>query len=281
MGLDKGKMPIANDGGRMLPRSGQARSLLAAIEAEIIPRLVVQNNTDPDGSPLSCLSPREISPAEQEKFLSHILASRPREASLIAFGLLNRTSGIEAVFSDLLTWTARRLGTMWETDECSFTDVTVGLCHLHEILHRVSEAGRSPSLATRGQQLSAFICPMPGDQHAFGALMAAECFREEGWIVHHETPLTIGDLLSLVAQNSFDVIGLSCGKDQDKGQLGRLVQLVRAASINQSALVMLGGRFFLDHPELGYEAGADLVAADGFDAAKAARSRLARAGTDC
>ncbi len=218
--------PAASDGA---PPFRDPGAIIAAIEHEIIPRLVRAGGILPMVSQLPGFEPARVTRSDQEVFLGHILSSRAQEASAMALRLLARGAGAEAIFSSLLTWTARRLGALWEADECSFTDVTIGVCHLQGILHHVSETIEQPALAGRQRTPSAFISPAPGEQHAFGALMVADCFRQDGWIVHCEAALSLEELLAAVSEQGFDVIGLSFARDLDPAGLASQIAAVRAS----------------------------------------------------
>ena len=45
---------------------------------------------------------------------------------------------LELLFLRLLAPAARRLGELWEGDLCTFTDVTIGLSHLQQVLRELS-----------------------------------------------------------------------------------------------------------------------------------------------
>ena len=52
--------------------------------------------------------------------------------SLIAQGFSQ-----ESIFLDLISPAARHLGALWDSDLCSFTDVTCGLANMHHVIYRL------------------------------------------------------------------------------------------------------------------------------------------------
>ena len=56
--------------------------------------------------------------------------------------LLARRVTPSAVYLDLLTPAARQLGAMWDEDRCDFTQVTVGLMRLQQVM-RADQPRRS------------------------------------------------------------------------------------------------------------------------------------------
>lgn len=259
----------------------QAERVFSVIQAEIIPRLVLARQSYHRTVPPLSLYPQPILESDKEAFLNDVLNGSASDATDLARSLIVRGAPVESVFIDLLAWSARRLGEYWNEDLCTFTDVTIALCRLHEVLHQISEStGASPKLTT-GTEHSILVSSVPGDQHVFGALMVAESFRRDGWIVRCEPGSNNDKLSAKVAKDAFDVVGLSCACDRDKYELADLIKSVRTNSYNRATIVMVGGRLFIEHPELAIEVGADLVAQDGPSAVELARNRLAIARGDC
>lgn len=261
--------------------SAQAEQVFTAIQAEIIPRLVLAKQAYRRTRPSPIVSPQPISDAERELFLDHVLRGGAAEAAALAKSMILRGTPIESVFVDLLAWSARRLGEYWTEDLTTFTDVTIGLCRLHEILHQVSEAGAPSSKQAAIDAHSILVTSAPGDQHVFGALMVAESFRRDGWIVRCEPGSDADKLRGAVARERFDMVGLSCACDRDRSDLTDTIRIIRKSSINPATVVMVGGRLFSEHPELAKEVGADLLAHDGVSAVELARNRLANTKGGC
>lgn len=259
----------------------EAEQVFTAIQAEIIPRLVLARQSYQRPAPLPALYPHPISDSDKEVFLDYVLTGGASDATALAKDLIFKGTPVESVFVDLLAWSARRLGEYWTEDKCTFTDVTIALCRLHEVLHQISEASGASTVPVAGVSSSILVSSVPGDQHVFGALMVAESFRRNGWAVRCEPGNDTAKLKTAVAREPFDVVGLSCACDRDKAELTDLIRTVRTNSLNPSAIVMVGGRLFLDHPELADEVGADLLAQDGAAAVQLARNRLANTKGGC
>lgn len=174
----------------------------------------------------------------------------------------------EALCLDLLAPAARLLGFLWEEDLCTFTDVTVGLFRCQQLLQRMSD--RAPA----GPEIerSALFATVPGEQHTFGVLMAADAFRREGWRVVTETDSSAAGLARLAATDGFDLIGLSVGNDRDPADLRALIARLRTTSLNPGVKVMVGGRFFDVNPHLVAMVGADGGAQDAAASVRAAES---------
>ena len=118
------------------------------------------------------------------------------------------------------------------------------------------------------------FAPAPGEQHNFGVLILDEFFHRAGWDVWttpSATPEAIGEM---VERESFEIAGLSISCDAFLAELASLIATIRRVSRNQSIAVMVGGRLFLDRPELVTAVGADGMATDGRQAVRLAETLL-------
>ena len=151
---------------------------------------------------------RPITPEEVARFA--LLPLRLEAASLIeeVDAFLADGASVETICLGLLAPAARRLGEMWERDECDFLDVTMGLWRLQEVMRDI--AARSPAVPG-GITLpyTALFSPMPGDHHNFGTLMIEEVFARAGWRSEALVKPERRELLDRVARKPFDVVGLT------------------------------------------------------------------------
>ena len=238
--------------------------LVSTLEGEIIPRLMLARRHG--ARTASDLHPgRQPDAADVAAFTKLLLTSDASVARGFVETLRAQHVSLESVFLDLMAPAARELGRLWEEDLCDFTEVTLGLCRLHQLLRELSPVfAGDPTLA--GQTRRALLVPAPGENHTFGLSLVVEFFRRAGWDVCSEYPATSGDLAAIVRGEWFAVVGLSVGCENRLDQLASSVRAVRRASANRDVGIMVGGRVFIDHPELVSLVGADATASDGRDA---------------
>jgi MerR family transcriptional regulator, light-induced transcriptional regulator len=241
--------------------SAMAR-LLQTIEGEIIPRLLLAHQ---GAAGARATEGRADAVAETEdvaEFARLVVQHDIAVATQYVQALLARGLSLERVYLDLLAPTARLLGEWWKEDLRDFTEVTSGLCRMHQLLHEFSSAFLSESQPmARGHRV--LLTPMPGEQHTFGLIMVGEFFRRSGWDVWDMYPTSDADLLALVKSQSFAVIGISLSCGTRMSSLPQLIRAVRSASRNPAIGVMVGGTPFVGHPELVLSVGADCTATDG------------------
>lgn len=259
------------DGWRGSPAFGQpgqaqtvddcASSLLRTIEAEIIPRLMLAHrqpvNDDSMPAPMA-----EPSAAEQVAELTEIILRRD---ALTAQNYVQarRAAGltVERLYLDLLAPVAQRLGAMWDADLCDFTQVTVGLWRLQQIVHEHSPAFQRERPA-RAPGRRALLVAAPGSQHTLGLLMVGEFFRRAGWQVVGDPTVTIALAVTDAAAHHFDVIGLTVGSECHVDAVASAILTLRKASLNPAVVVMVGGPVVALRPDFVERVGADATAPD-------------------
>ncbi|AXU17889.1 cobalamin B12-binding protein [Novosphingobium sp. THN1] len=197
------------------------------IEEQIIPRLLLAHSSGvPKGRVTGTLS---VDPSDAASFASLPLDLDAEELLEVVEGFIARGIAIESIFVDLLAPSARRLGQHWEEDECDFLDVTMGLWRLQEVMRQV--ALRFPADDSDGDRArSALFSPMPGDRHALGTLMIEEVFARAGWQTEALIEPKRKELLQIIAERHFDVIGLTVSCDCTNANLSDLICSIRSVS---------------------------------------------------
>lgn len=244
-----------------LDENGQLshESINAIIEVDIIPRLLMAHSSG--GFPKKVEESCEIAPSDANRFamlpLTHEAAGLLEEVDTF----LEKGVGVDAIYLDLLAPAARRLGELWEEDECDFVDVTMGLWRLQEVMRDV--ARRSPRVVdplTRPR--SALFAPMPGDQHSFGAIMIEDVFARAGWKSEVLPRPERRELLDSVSHRAYDLVGLTLSRDCPSSALSNLVRAIRSVSANPNVSILIGGRMVNQNPAIVAEVGADGTGAD-------------------
>lgn len=236
--------------------------LAKTIELEVIPRLMlsfkatesVRKGRRPKS--LTC-SPAEISEFARISVNHDVTVAQAFVDSMVAQG-----ASMETVFTQLLAPAARRLGELWESDAYTFSDVTVGLSRIQQLIHKLSPAFEAESEAPM-KNYSALLMPMPGEHHSLGILVVEEFFRRAGWNVWTATNATEAEVATLVRQEHFDTVGISVTCQVDLDKLHHLILEIRRASLNKQLMVIVGGRVFSENPQYAQVVGADATDVDG------------------
>ena len=238
-------------------------SINAIIEGEIIPRLLMAHAAGV-GAPITrrAKSVTKISSSSAQRFA--LLPLSVEVAGLIdeVEAFIDEGVSVEAIYLDLLAPAARKLGEMWETDECDFVDVTMGLWRLQEVMRELSN--RMPVLpgTVHLNASRALFAPMPGDEHSFGAIMLDEIFARAGWSSQVITQPLRKELLDAVSKEAFDVVGLTLSRDCPSSAIKNIIRAMRSVSRNPNLSILIGGHMINQNPAIVAEVGADGTGAD-------------------
>jgi methanogenic corrinoid protein MtbC1 len=174
-------------------------------------------------------------------------------------------TSLEDIYLHLLTPVARKLGEMWEEDESSFTEVTIALWRIKQLMYDLSPIFQQYAEQGKGGS-SIMLVPLPGSQHNLGLFMVSEFFAKSGWRIWGELAATEEDIVSMAENEWFDIVGLSASVREQFPQLKELIQKIKAKSKNPKVGVIIGSPVFNQFPELVDDLGADMVGIDAEDA---------------
>jgi methanogenic corrinoid protein MtbC1 len=239
--------------------------LTAAIESEIIPQLASGLRGIPrDAADRKTRKTRSRAPFDRaaiERFARLVLSADIGAARAHVGALLQAGIEIESVYLSLLTPAARQLGVMWETDACTFVDVTVGLARIHTLM-RDHLPGFHRNGTDEANGFSVLLTPAADEQHTFGLAMVAEFFRRSGWDVESNVAVSDRELARIVAGRSISLIGFSASCTDRLDALAETIDVARRNSRNPAIGVIVGGNAFLRDPRLVARIGADAMVSD-------------------
>ena len=269
---------------RAVPRDDVSQSqmgwLLSTIETDIIPRLLASHRAAPVAlarpTPAALRAPAAAAVPDADtvpKLAALILANDAGAATAFVRAIQAGGVPLEVVYLEVLAPVARHLGMLWEDDLCDFTQVTVALWRIQQLMYEFSPAFQDD---THGVNLHrSMLVPVPGSQHTLGLLMVAEFFRRAGWVVWGDPSAHAEDLVQAARTQWFDLVGFSVGTEAQLGALAQVIRSIRKASLNPQISVMVGGPVFVAHPHLVAQVGADATAADASKAVACAAALLA------
>jgi methanogenic corrinoid protein MtbC1 len=263
------------------PTLERLERLERTIQNELVPRLMTSHRVGPVSPAMAAAAARVLSEADVAAFVAAVRSQDDTRGAQFIRGVLAEGATVEAVYLDLLAPSARRLGDMWDNDECDFVEVTVALGRMQRLLRDLSQVflAESGHAAPVGNIL---LTCVPGEQHTLGIIMVGEFLLRDGWRVLVGAPWTDGDLLNMVATEWYDVIGFSVGTENRLSVLRRDIRRLKQASRNPNIQIMVGGQLFAEDASLAEQVGANAIATDAREAPVIARSLLpaARAGAD-
>jgi methanogenic corrinoid protein MtbC1 len=255
-----------------------AKTLFQLVEVEIIPRLMLAHKARKSSEHRASEPDVAVSAEEHERFLTLVLSDTSTATRRFVDELLQRGISHDALFLDLLPRAAQRMGELWDEDQCDFSDVTLGLCRLHEVVREHSVVHDGVSAQVSGNAPRVLLATACADQHVLGVVLVAEFFRRAGWRVWSEPGAFRSQLAAILSEESFDVLGLSAACNVSPDDLSNEIEIFRKASVNRSLRILIGGRLVLERPELIARVGADGGAGDASAAPVTAKELLMRPG---
>ena len=213
-------------------------------------------------------------PTEYEAFTQFCVKGDSLKANGIVDALMDSGLSQERIFLELITPAARQLGVLWDQDLCDFTQVTCGLAIMHQTIYRLGYESPAKPREEGGSERVMLACA-PGSQHFLGLTIVADFFRKAGAEVVMEISSTESELQRAVANEWFDVVGISVALEAQLPALPALIQHVRESSGNPKILVVLGGPVFLRKEFSPQTLGADAIFTDAREAVGAVK-RLVR-----
>ncbi len=209
------------------------------------------------------------------EFIRALLAPEEERVTRFVERLLEAGATPQGVFEDLFTPAARLLGQFWETDDCSFYEVTVGTGRIQRMVRELSHR----FLADRsfpGSSGRILLGCAPGEQHSLGLAILAEFFVRDGWDVHLTTGVGSDGLLDKVRESEYNCVGLSVSAIDKAAVLKREIQMIRQVSRNRDIRILVGGNIITTDPGEARRVGADGYALDAAGAVHEARRLMAQ-----
>jgi MerR family transcriptional regulator, light-induced transcriptional regulator len=249
-------------------------SLVKTIEGNILP-LIIEQHLDsslPENFPV----PQKINQQAVAELTQLVLQEDARVSVDYVKEFHASGTSLEDIYLMLLTPVARKLGQMWEDDESSFTEVTIALWRIKQLMYDLSPLFQQ--YAENGKKGSSImLVPLPGSQHNLGLFMVSEFFAKAGWRIWGELAATEEEIVFMAGNEWFDIVGLSASVREQFPQLQELIQRIRASSKNPKVGIIIGSPVFNQFPELVDTLGADMVGIDAEDALEKATFYVERA----
>lgn len=249
--------------------------LLSLIDTVLVPKLIAA---------LPLVSATLPLPYPQATALTRLLIAADPAAAFALVGAMHEAGGsLPVLATRLLEPAARGLGTLWQADDCSEVEVTLGLMRLQGFIRRLHLDVASAAPVASLHAPVVLVVPQPGEQHLLGATLDAELLWRAGWNPQVDFPTTSGALDALVASTWVDALDVSLStafrREQRLPQLSETIAHARLASLNPGLVVVVSGRVFTEPGEAtavalaGSEVGADAS----FGSAAQAESMILRA----
>lgn len=205
-----------------------------------------------------------------QRFIRILLSHDEQAAQAFATELLERGVSTERLYEGLFAQSARAMGEMWASDDCTFYDVTLGTGRIQRLIREFSHQFLADYLYP-GSTGRLLLCSAPDEQHSLGLAVLAEFFVRDGWDVHVGPGIGSEALLDRVRDSDYHMIGFSVAVTSRISKLQQDIRRARQVSRNRDIKVMVGGSLITEDPTLAERIGADGYAIDAASAIVEAR----------
>ncbi len=185
-----------------------------------------------------------------------------------------RTGGMSAdmLYFGYIADAVAMLGTRWEQDEATISEVIIGAGRVYGILREL----RGVFLAERlpySAGAEALFAQVPGEIHTLGVTMAADAMRRKGWEIDLKLGFAHDALVDEIDRLQPTMVGLSASTVQQTFALARLIVAIRVRC--PQVWILVAGQVVPLDPHLRDLVDADAVAGTLDGAAAALEGHLA------
>jgi MerR family transcriptional regulator, light-induced transcriptional regulator len=202
----------------------------------------------------------------KKEFADAVLSGNLHEARTLIARYRSLGMRIEQLYLELLEPAARLYGIGWASDDCDFTEVTVGCWRLQQLMYTYGDDFHNEVRLQASHSACIWLSAVPGEQHTFGVSMVREFLIRAGHQVLGMPCATASVVLETVKREHLDVIGFSIASDVMYERARQLIESVRSCSRNQAVRVLIGGPALLGNYELCAKLGADAWAKSAHEA---------------
>lgn len=203
-------------------------------------------------------------------YLDAVRAGDRRQAFDIVRRARDGGLALRSIYLEVFQPTLREIGRLWEQNELTVAEEHLATAITQAAMLRLYTQEESPG---GGPTLVAACAET--ERHEVGLRMLCDIMDLEGWTTYFlGAAVPPESLIELVRDRNADVLALSASIAPHLSQLRSTITAVRTALGRERPLILVGGRPFLEQPELAFALGADETAADAVEAATLLRERL-------
>jgi len=212
--------------------------------------------------------------AIREAYLAALRAGDRRRAFAVVDVARRGGLDILGVYLDVLQPALREIGRLWQDNELTVAEEHLATAISQIVMARIYTDEVVRSAESRNRKLVAACADT--ERHEVGLRMVCDVLERDGWDVFYlGAAVPAPSLAQLVRERQPDAVLLSASLAPHLPQVRKMIESVRDATPEATPYLLVGGRAFLDDPELARRVGADATAMDARDALDHLRDRFA------
>jgi methanogenic corrinoid protein MtbC1 len=134
---------------------------------------------------------------------------------------------------------ARQIGDLWVSDQCSFVDVSVAASRLQRLLRSVARRFDATVFLDQPPQRVLIVVP-EGEQHSLGGALVVNQMQRAGIGAEITLGTSLETLRALVAKTPYALVGLSVGSEKTLDRIGTLIDAIIAEKRHPASCLVAG-----------------------------------------
>ncbi|HEU4630981.1 MAG TPA: cobalamin-dependent protein [Gemmatimonadaceae bacterium] len=209
----------------------------------------------------------------RNSYLAALRAGDRRRAFAVVEDARGQGLDVAALYLDVLQQSLREVGRLWQENEMTVAEEHLATAITQMVMARVHADVAAD--VTQGARSLVAACA-DTERHDVGLRMVCDLLERDGWdVAYLGASVPAESLVHLVRERRPDAVALSASIAPHLPQLGTMIRCVREATGDAAPFILVGGRPFLDEPQLAHRLGADATAPDALAAVAILRERVA------
>jgi MerR family transcriptional regulator, light-induced transcriptional regulator len=212
--------------------------------------------------------------AIREAYLAALRAGDRRRAFAVVDAARRGGLDILDLYLDVLQPALREIGRLWQENELTVAEEHLATAISQIVMARIYTEEVAQAMESPNRRLVAACADT--ERHEVGLRMVCDILERDGWDVFYlGAAVPASSLAQLVRERHPDAVLLSASLAPHVPQVRKMIESVRDVTREAPPYLLVGGRAFLDDPELAQRVGADATAMDARDALDHLRDRFA------
>jgi MerR family transcriptional regulator, light-induced transcriptional regulator len=199
-----------------------------------------------------------------DAYVEAVLAGSRQRARAVVDEARAEGVDIRALYLHIFQPALREVGRLWQENRITVADEHLATAITQALMAQLY--GEMFLAAGRGQRTLLAAC-VDAERHEVGLRMVCDLLEMEGWDTTFLGASVPSDsLAAMVRERRPDAVALSVSLASHVPRLTRAIAALRGALGQETPVIVVGGRPFIDQPSLAARVNADIVALDADEA---------------
>jgi methanogenic corrinoid protein MtbC1 len=196
-------------------------------------------------------------------YLAAVRRGDRRQAMEVVSAAQRDGADLVSLYLDVFQPALREIGQLWQDNEVSVAEEHLATAITQSIMARLYT--EAPMANESGRHLVAACAEY--ERHEVGLRMLCDFLDMEGWTTTFlGASVPTASLARMICEKKPDALAMSASLPPHLTQLRNTIHAVKEACTDKPPIILVGGRVFLQTPELAYAVGADITASDAREA---------------